>query len=179
MADLRNTNFAMTGFDNLFKVLAEVKDDVRFKGGRSALRKTASVLADRVKERAAKINDPTTSEEIAKNVAIRWSSRRFKATGDLSFRVGIQGGAKQYSNSRANQRRGRAGKEYETGGDKSNPGGDTWYWRLVEFGTEHSAARPFMRPAIEASQQVLPTIFATEYERALERVIARTKRAAR
>lgn len=29
-------------------------------------------------------------------------------------------------------------------------GGDTFYWRFVEFGTSHSRAQPFMRPAFES-----------------------------
>lgn len=176
MAELRNSNFALEGFDNLYKLLAEVKVDVKMKGGRYALRKTADVLAERVRERARKIDDPATAENIAANIAVRFSPRRFKQTGNLAFRVGVMGGARQYSNSASNRRRGRAGQTYETGGDKRNPGGDTWYWRLVEFGTADAPAQPFMRPAIQASQDVLVSTFAAEYQKGLDRLINRLRK---
>ena len=31
---------------------------------------------------------------------------------------------------------------------------DTYYWRFVEFGTRHMAARPFFRPAAEAESDL-------------------------
>jgi HK97 gp10 family phage protein len=176
MSELRNDNFALTGFENLYKTIADIKVDVRFKGGRAAGRKCANFMAERVKERAEKLDDPSTSEKIAANVAVRFSSRLFKAKGDIGFRVGIMGGARQYSNSRDNQRRGRAGQTYETGGDKGNPGGDTWYWRLREFGTETSAASPFMRPAMASAVPVIPGMFASEYMKGLDRLLARANR---
>lgn len=36
---------------------------------------------------------------------------------------------------------------------KFNQEGDAFYWRFVEFGTVHAAAKPFIRPAFEAMKQ--------------------------
>lgn len=36
---------------------------------------------------------------------------------------------------------------------KFNAEGDAFYWRFVEFGTSHAAARPFMRPAFESMKK--------------------------
>lgn len=163
--------FEIQGLDALLAKLDGIKQDAKLKGGRFALRKAANLVAAKAKEGAARLNDPQTSEEIVKNVAVRWNGQRFKNTGDLAFRVGILGGARQYSNTKDNVRKGRAGQTYLTGGDKSNPGGDTFYWRFLEFGTEKAAAKPFMRPALENNIQAATNEFVTEYGKSIDRAI--------
>ncbi|WP_374987639.1 HK97-gp10 family putative phage morphogenesis protein, partial [Klebsiella pneumoniae] len=91
---------------------------------------------------------------------VSFSSKAFRRTGDPTFRVGVMGGARQYANTKANVRKGRAGKSYNTAGDKGNPGGDTWYWRFLEFGTEHAAARPIIRPALNGVDADVINVFA-------------------
>lgn len=141
--------FEIQGLDEVLRKLKAVKTDVKMKGARFAGRKSANLIQRAAIRNAAKINDPATAEEIAKNVSVRFSSKTFRRTGDVEFRIGILGGARQYAQTRANVRKGRAGKSYNTAGDRSNPGGDTWYWRFQEFGTSKAPARPFMRPALE------------------------------
>ncbi|HEL8103645.1 TPA: hypothetical protein U0A68_004974, partial [Escherichia coli] len=63
-----------------------------------------------------------------------------------------------------------------TGAGKGNPGGDTWYWRFLEFGTEHVAARPFMRPAMNGADAEVVSTFARELEKAVDRAIRRMSR---
>lgn len=145
MADVE---FQLTGLDQLLRKMKAVAPAVKKKGARFAGRKAANVIRDAVVTKAARLNDPATSEEIAKNVAVRFSSKQFKRTGDVVFRVGILGGARQYSNTKVNVRKRRVGQTYATGGSSSNPGGDTFYWRQLEFGTKNMQARPFMRPAL-------------------------------
>lgn len=152
-------------FDVKVEGLKELKDrlnylsyDMQYKGGRFALRKAANVIRDQAKENAERIDRAETSNSIADNIAVRFGSRQTKRTGDITFRVGVLGGAKKSET--------LAGK-YK--------GGDTWYWRLVEFGTEHSRANPFMRPAIEASAQRATNEFINQYNRALDRAIKRAK----
>ncbi|HEL8386180.1 TPA: hypothetical protein U0D20_004949, partial [Escherichia coli] len=55
-------------------------------------------------------------------------------------------------------------------------GGDTWYWRFLEFGTEHVAARPFMRPAMNGADAEVVSTFARELEKAVDRAIRRMSR---
>ena len=71
----------------------------------------------------------------------------------FGFRVGVRGGAKEGSD------------------DPGAPGGGTWHWRLVELGTEHSAAEPFMRPAMESNIQRAINEFVRSYGRGLDRAI--------
>lgn len=173
MAD--SVAFKMDGLNSLLGKLSAVNFDVKRKGGRSALRKAAAVIREKVKQGAARVNDSTTPQDIEKNVTIRWSSKLFKTTGNLGFRVGIMGGAKEYSN--MHTRKGGRRGSYKVGGSLDNPGGDTFYWRFVEFGTSSVAARPFMRPALAESISEATAVFTSEYEKAIDRAVRTASKA--
>jgi HK97 gp10 family phage protein len=175
---LQMTEFTINGLEALLGKLENLKQDVRFKSGRAALRKAANVIAAAAKQNASRLDDAGTAESIEKNIAIRWDNKRAKATGDLAFRIGVLGGARQYAKTRQNVRKGKDGDTYVTGGDKTNPGGDTWYWRLLEFGTEHSASRPLMRDAAARASGDAVNTFATEYSKAVDRAIRRAAKKA-
>lgn len=146
----------LNGLPELEKKLEGLAYDVRYKGGRFALRKAAQVVRDAAKQKAAQIDDPQTAADIEKNIVERWANKRFRSTGDLMFRVGVLGGA---------------------GGNKTseqlsgNPGGDTRHWRYLEFGTEKTRAQPFMRPAMEQSAQRATDEFIKQYSAALDRAL--------
>lgn len=169
--------FKLEGLDSLLGKLDSISYDMKRKGGRAALRKAASLISEKVKEGALRVDDSKTTEEISKNIGVRWNGRLFRRSGELGFRVGVLGGARQYGNTKENVRSGKAGKTYKTSGSKDNPGGDTWYWRLVEFGTSRVAARPFMRPALADSISEATATFISEYERAIDRAIKRAAKA--
>ena len=190
MAD--TIQYSMSGLDELLGKLDGLAQDMKFKGGRFALRKAAQVLQRQAMENARRVDDPATPESIEKNIAVRWSGRRFKRTGDLMFRVGVLGGARSTSRSavKSERRRRRAGvkslKELGEieGAGKRNPGGDTWYWRLLEFGFTARdgklvAAQPFIRPVPDQAGQAAVDEFVGQYGRALDRAVKRAaKRAA-
>ncbi|HBC9089269.1 TPA: HK97 gp10 family phage protein [Citrobacter koseri] len=169
MADGVEVN--LTGLDSLLGKMDAVSEVTRNKAGRFALRKAANVIRDRARSNAARVDDPLTREAIHKNIVSSFSSRQFRRTGDLAFRVGVMGGARQYANTKANVRKGRAGAKYKTAGDKGNPGGDTWYWRFLEFGTEHAPAKPVLRPAMNGVDTTVITVFAEEMEKAIDRAV--------
>ncbi|MBD1589666.1 HK97-gp10 family putative phage morphogenesis protein [Pseudomonas typographi] len=175
MAD--NLQFNIHGVDALVAKLDAVSYDMRRKGGRAALRRAAELVAAKARAGANRIDDPTTSDDISKNIAIRWNGKLNKSTGDLGFRVGVLGGARQYANTRANRRTGKAGKGYALPGDKTNPGGDTYYWRHLEFGTEKMAARPFMRSALADSIGEATMEFVNAYNKSLDSAIKRAAKA--
>lgn len=81
------------------------------------------------------MDDAGTDEAIWKNIAVANNARAGRKEGGIVMSVGVRGGAKSYANNAENRRKGRAGKTNATGGSKANPGGDTWYWRFLEFGT--------------------------------------------
>lgn len=156
-------DFSLTGLDEVLGKIASVKNDVTLKGGRFALRKAANLVVDAAKGNAANINDPTTGRSIADNIALRFSSRRFKQSGDLMFRVGVLQGAVLP----------KPGEEADTGG-----GGPTPHWRLIEFGTENMPANPFMRRALSDNIDAVIGAFVTNYDKALARAIKRAAKVA-
>ena len=169
MAD--SVEVSLTGLESLLGKMEAVSEVTRNKAGRFALRKAANIIRDRARSNASRVDDPLTKEAIHKNIVASFSSKQFRRTGDLAFRVGVMGGARQYANTKANVRKGRAGKTYKTSGDKGNPGGDTWYWRFLEFGTEHTSARPILRPAMNGVDNDVNNVFSTEMGKAIDRAI--------
>lgn len=152
----------MTGLDALNAKIEGLKYDVARKGGRFALRKAAQVVRNAARSNALMLDDPQTANQIAKNITEKWGSKFNKSTGDLQFRVGVLGGARDYS----------AYGEITTGKNASgNPGGDTFYWRFLEFGTEKMPARPFLRRALEDNAQKATDVFVSEYSKAIDRAL--------
>lgn len=158
MADF-DVSVTMTGIDELHKKLQWLAYDAQKKGGRFALRKAAQVLRDSVRNNAAKLDDPATPANIAKNVVERWSNSYNKRTGDLMFRVGVLGGAK-------------ATAEHVTRSGKTKiTGSDVYYWRFLEFGTEKMTPRPFFRRGVESAVQQATNVFMSEFDKAIGRAL--------
>lgn len=149
-------SFTLTGLDEVLQKLETVQHETQYKAGRFALRKAANVVRDTIKRGAERLDDPTTAEDVSKNIAIRWSGKQFRRTGDLAFRVGVLGGARQQ------EQKGAAA-----------PGGHTYYWRFLEFGTSKMPARPFVRTALSENIQRASQEFVTHYGAALDRAIKR------
>jgi len=147
--------YSLIGIESLLAKFESITYDVKRKGGRFALRKAAGVVERALKQNADAVDDPGTPANISKNVAVRFSNRTFKATGDLKFRVGILGGASPSSK--------------QTG----QPGGITYFWRHQEFGTEKMAAQPFARRALEDNIGPATNEFVSQYEKAIDRAIKR------
>lgn len=105
---------------------------------RRSLRKGANVIRDAARNNAKRFDDPDTTDRIWKNITTQsGGSRLERKLGGPAMRIGVMGGAKSK----------KGGGTYQVGGSKENPGGDTWYWRLLEFGTSKMRAQPFLRPA--------------------------------
>ena len=159
MAD--GISFKMEGVDELNAKLKGLTQDLKYKGGRFALRKAAQVLTAKAKDNAKSLDDERTAEDISRNITERWNGRLFKATGNIGFRIGVMGGAG-----------GNLSKQKLSG----LPGGDTRYWRYLEFGTEKIRATPFMRPVIDASGQDAVNTFIREYDKAASRALRRLEK---
>lgn len=165
----------MEGLDELTKKLDALKYDMQKKGGRFALRKAADVVLKAARANALRVDDTATPTNIARNLTLRWNGKLNRMTGDLGFRVGVLGGARapafnaKAAASKARARR-RAGipSLAQLGEITGNqPGGQTYYWRFLEFGTEKMAAKPFMRPALEANIQRATDEFIRQYQKRL------------
>lgn len=147
--------FDMQGVDELVAKMEGLNYDLRRKGGRFALRKAANLIRDAARQNAEPLDDPATGQKIGDNIAVRFSTRTFRNTGNLMFRVGVMGTART-----------------QAGGDQS-AGSPTPHWRLLEFGTEKMPAKPFMRRALAENVQAATDEFVRQYGRALDRALRR------
>ena len=147
------------GVEELSARIKGLDEEVRYKGGRFAARRAAQVIARAAAKNWSQTDDPATGRSIAENIVqgskypgVRFSSRRFKRTGDIMFRVGVSGGAKTSRN------------------PDESAGAPTPHWRLLEFGTESIAPRGYMRKAATQSAQDAVNVFATELTKKLNRL---------
>jgi HK97 gp10 family phage protein len=83
-----------------------------------------------------------------------------KGKNGLTARVGPRSGFKKMVH--------RKGKGMEL----ANP---VKYAHLVEYGTSHSAAKPFIRPAIDSSTEAINTKLAEGYEKGLTQAVNKVK----
>lgn len=120
------------------------------KHARKAARKAMVIARDDAKAKAMANDDWETREKIQNNIVIR--SGKTKDKDAIKVRVGVLGGAKGHA----------AASGEIKGKGKDNPGGDTYYWRFVEFGTARTMAYPFMRPALERNIQKITNVFADD-----------------
>ena len=125
-------NVRIDGLDNLIDKTSELERRVQRRVATKAARRAAWVIARQARINAKQIDDPDTPEDISKNITVQAAARLGRAHNGVAMRVGVRGGAKK-SVAKAM---------------KSTRGGDTWYWRFLEFGTRRTAAKPFLRPAV-------------------------------
>lgn len=128
------------GLTELNRALHELPERV----ARNALRSAVNAGATEVKREAiqrAPVDTGATKANLYQK-QIREKSGQYQQT----FYVGVRRGIARYANNKKNRQAGIAGKAYRNEGT-------TWYWRLVEFGTSKMVAKPFLRPAFEATKQ--------------------------
>lgn len=165
--------FKIKGLDAVLRKMRSLAPELQKKGLRTAVRKGANIVKKAAVENASRIDDPKTAENIGKNIAVQFASRTSKRIGGIAFRVGVRGGSQQYATTKESVRKGRAGKSYKTGGSKANPGGDTWYWRLVEFGTSRTKAQPFLRPALENNVEKVTQTIVETLDQEIDKIVAK------
>lgn len=136
-----------------------------------ASRKAMNIVKKAARDNAKRFDDKDSPEKIWKNIVTK--AGKTKGYDNVTMKVGVRGGAKKHANTRANRRANRAGRSYQTQGSKKNPGGDTWHWRLVEYGSATNNARPFMRPALNNNQDAVKAEFTRAYSEELDKEIAK------
>src|SRR5690625_1124328 len=130
-------------YDALIKKIRQLPVRLGNKAGRRARRKGGNVIREQARNHAKRGDDPESANSIWKNITVAGGGRRReRQRGGAMMRVGIRGGARNMS--KYGEFRGKG---------KGNPGGDTWYWRLIEFGFvhwktgRHIPPRPFTQDA--------------------------------
>lgn len=142
--------WSIKGLADVRKRMKALPEKLQERGMKAALRAGAEKIAEAARSNASNIDDPATDESVEANITVSYSTKGSRKDQRMMYRVGVRGGAKQ-------------------GAGSGGPGGDTWYWRLVEFGTSHSGAKPFMRPAMESQAAAASEEVATRLERFLDR----------
>lgn len=164
----------LTGLDDVLRRMKAITQEGKNKAFKRAASAGAGVIKKAAVANAKGQDDPTTPENIAKNIVVRFDSRSFRRTGGdiVGYRVGILGGA-QSPPKRKRARRGSSPTLAELGEvkgkGKANPGGDTFYWRFLEFGTKKMGAHPFMLQALESNQQQATDKFIDSLNRWLDK----------
>lgn len=147
-------NVEMKGLDELLGKLKNISKETSGKSGRFAIQKAGDVVLKAAIANAEQIDDSGTGQSIAKNIKKRFSTRRFKQTGDLMVRIGVQGGA-----------------VLQDGDKNKSSGKPTPHWRLLEFGTSKMEAKPFFRRALSDNVQQSTDEFVRQYQAKLDRMI--------
>lgn len=125
------------------------------KGIKSALGKAARLVRDAAKQGALRVDDHETGRRIADNIVTRMRSRHNRKTGDVMISVGVS------------TAKGRIPK----GNPDEGPKGSTPHWHLVEEGTEHAKAQPFMRPALANNTERAASVFVAELDRQITKAL--------
>lgn len=157
--------------EDVLRKLRTLGPRMRRKALAASLRKGVNIVRNAAKANARRIDDPETATAIWRNIGTRTDSRAGRQRGGVVIKVGVRGGAMRYANTALNQRRHRVGQRYATFGDARNPGGDTWYWRFIEFGTATQDAKPFLLPALENNAQRATNAIVSELNRQIDRLI--------
>jgi HK97 gp10 family phage protein len=101
--------FKVTGMSRLKGILKNLPK-MNEKAVRASSRKAMFIIRDAAKTNAKAFDRAKTPQKIYRNIVVYDSKKRGKAIKGVVMRVGVAGGARE------------------------RDGGDTWYWRLVEFG---------------------------------------------
>lgn len=144
------------GLERVTENLRHLAMNMQKKHARKASRKALKSVADSAKQNAKRLDDPETANKIYQNIAIR--ARKSSNRQQVKTSVGVLGGAKSPAK-KVGELKGKG---------KKNRGGDTFYWRFLEFGTSRIAATPFMRPAMSQNIGRIAQDFADELDEAIK-----------
>lgn len=152
--------FSLEGLQPVLDKMEGLPKAFKQKGVRFAMRKAANLVRDEAKKNALAIDDPSSKDKIADNIAVRFSTRTFKRTGDVMFRVGVMGTANPQNAAKS----------------EGLPGGATQHWRFKEFGTEDMPPDPFMRPALSNNVDAATNEFSKHLNKWTDRNLKKIKK---
>lgn len=162
----------ITGLDEVQAKLQQLGNARKAKNAATrSSRKAMNIVKKAAVLNAKALDDKDSPEKIWKNIITK--AGKTKGVDGVVMKVGVKGGARNYGTNADNRRAGRIGRRYQTQGDKKNPGGDTWYFRLVEYGSATNNATPFMRPALNNNIDAVQVEFKRSFLEELDKEIAK------
>ncbi|ERL54953.1 HK97-gp10 family putative phage morphogenesis protein [Psychrobacter aquaticus] len=161
----------ITGLDEVLAKIRQLGKPRKVKNAATrASRKAMNIVKKDAVQNAKALDDKHSPEKIWKNIVTKPS----KTKGDfVMMKVGVKGGARNYGTNADNRRAGRIGRRYQTQGDKKNPGGDTFYWRYLEYGTATNSATPLLRPALNNNIDAVQAEFKRSFLEELDKEISK------
>lgn len=124
--------YKLTGAEDLSKVFRTLPQELQRQVVVPAAKDAMDIVLQAAKDNASRVDDPTTSNYIPKNLALIEDTKYFNETGSTKISVGIR-----------KRKRGVGG-------------GNTFYALIfVELGTSRSRAQPFLRNALGQNQQAV------------------------
>lgn len=159
-----------TSIKNLARAIDELPKELRRSSESSVLRAGAKPIS-----KAAKSKAPNGKGEHAGLLKKAIGINVKKVGGVMSARIGPRASVKVSLGTKiARKTKGKRvkGQPYQAYKIPNK------YSHLVEFGTSHSAARPFIRPAIDAASGEVVDAMAAGLNKHLDRTVARLRRKA-
>ena len=147
----------ITGLDEVQAKLRQLGNKRKAKNAANrASRKAMNIVKKAAVLNAKALDDKDSPEKIWKNIITKPGKN--EGVDSLTMNVGVKGGAK---------------KRFGASAGKPNSGGDTWYWRFVEFGSATNNAKPFLRPALNNNIDAVKAEFTRAYSEELDKEIAK------
>lgn len=147
----------LEGLDALRSKMKRVDAALNEKLARDAVTAGAKVIVKRAKALVAKHDDPLTGRKIANNITYRYRKKYSKAVGGVVISVGVA------------YPKGPIPKKNKDEGPK----GPTPHWHLLELGSEHSRAFPFLVPAAMQEAPTLPQAIVDNLSKKLDKEVSK------
>lgn len=154
---MSGASFSILGLKELKVKLQTLPQEVSAKAVRTSLRKAVKLVQGAAHNNALTVDNPETGRKIADNIRLQFATKLFQQTdGELvMFRVGVS------------TERGRI----PTPNADTGPRGNTPHWHLVEFGTQRSRSKPFMRPALDNNVNQVIDSFVVNFGQELDKLL--------
>lgn len=143
-------DFQIEGLEPVLKKMKALSTQMQKKGVSAAGVKAMRIVRDAARAKARAFDDPRSPSNIAKNIQTRRDANGGRRVGGVVIKVGVVGGARP---------------------QKGNK--DTGHWRMLEFGTSHMAAQPFMRPALANNIGPVTNKFVAELDKEIDKIIGK------
>lgn len=123
--------YKLKGADELSRIFKTLPQELQRQIVVPAAKDAMQIVLQDARDRASRVDDPKTPQNIALNIALVEDKKYFEETGSTKVSVGVR-----------KTKRGQRG-------------GNTFYWWWVELGTSRNRAQPFMRNALGQNQQAV------------------------
>ena len=155
----------LQGFDDVAAKLRAIAPALRRRALRNALAAGGRLVRDDARRRAPVLVNaaqaPNRTPGLVRSQIVVRTSKLARQAGDVGVFVNVRpakGARYKVTTGRVLGVRLRAAQLVRASDRGANSRRDPFYWRFLEFGTKHMAARPFLRPAVERLPQAL-TVF--------------------